>query len=195
MTPRSYPLTFDPRLRTLEGKIELIAQLRSERPEKSVPLLLELLCDQSWHVRERATEALAERGEDVIGPLSNLLVEGLWYSRACAATALGQIGAPESLPTLVGRLDDENATVRKAVAGALGAMVRRHSNGLVLSALASAGIDPSRSPHSADWVSLVHAIADAGALRASMDAEARAATGEDAGGDAAAAADEAPAGG
>ncbi len=175
MTPRPYPLTFDPRLRTLEGKIELIAQLRSERPEKSVPLLLELLCDQSWHVRERAAEALVERGEDVIGPLSSLLDEGLWYTRACAAAALGQIGAPESLPVLIGRLHDENATVRKAVAGALGAMVRRHSNGPILAALANAGIDPGRSQHAADWTPLVHAIADAGALRASQEAEARAA--------------------
>jgi HEAT repeat protein len=162
MTPRPYPLTFDPRLRTLEGKLELLAQLRSERPEKSVPLLLELLCDQSWHVRERATEALVERGDDVIGPLASLLDEGLWFTRACAAQALGQIGAPPSLPVLVAHLDEENATVRKAVAGALGAMVRRHGSGPVLAALADAGIDPERASRArvGEWSALLDAIAE-----------------------------------
>ncbi len=166
MTPRPYPLSFDPRLRTLEGKLELVAQLRADRPEKSVPLLLELLCDQSWHVRERATEALVERGDDVVGPLIALLDEGLWYTRACAAQALGQIGAVTGLKALAQHLADDNATVRRAVAGALAAMGRRHGGGPVLTALAEAGIDLGRTRGPEEWAGLAEALGDAKPARA-----------------------------
>jgi HEAT repeat protein len=141
MSRRPLPLTSDPRLRTLEGKLQLVAELRGGRTEKSAALLLELLCDQSWHVRERAVDALVERGLEVVGALMALLAEGLWYTRACAAAALGRIGAPEGLAVLAAHVEDDNPTVRAAVSGALRALVARHGARPVREALEQAGVD------------------------------------------------------
>ncbi len=160
MTPRSNPSSFDPRLRTLQGKLEVITQLRRDMADKAVPLLLELLCDQSWHVRERAVEALAERGEEVVAPLSSLLHDGLWYTRACAAEALGKIGAVPSLRTLATRLGDDNETVRRAVSVALAAMVRRHGGETVRAALETEGIDPDRARNTPELAALAQAFMD-----------------------------------
>lgn len=148
MNRRPAPVGPDVRLRTLEGKLVLIAELRTAPPERAVSLLLELLCDQSWHVRERAVEALATHGQEVVEPIKTLLAEGLWYTRACAADALGRIGAVEGLELLAGQLGDDNVTVRRAVSGALAKMAARHGSRMVREALAKAGVavDPSGRP-------------------------------------------------
>ncbi len=139
MNPHPSGMSAEPRLRTIEGKIVLIAELKAAPPERAVPLLLELLCDPSWHVRERAVEAISARGGDVVEPVKALLADGLWYTRACAAEALGRIGAAEGLDALAARFTDDNPSVRKSVSAALARMAARHGARPVREALARAG--------------------------------------------------------
>jgi len=137
-----YWFSTEPRPGTLEGKLKLLGDLAGAPSERAVPLLLELMCDQSWHVRERAVEALVKRGDQVIEPVKALLAEGLWYTRACAADALGQLADVAGLEALAVRLSDENPSVRKSVSRALAAIAARHGAKTVKDALERAGVSP-----------------------------------------------------
>jgi hypothetical protein len=140
MSRESLPLSNDPRLRTLEGKLALLEEVGRTHPDKAVPLLLEFLCDQSWHVRERAVDALVARGHEVMDALVAMMDEGLWYTRAGAAQALGRIGEVDGLDSLVAHYEDENSTVRRAVASALAALVTRHGTEPIGAAFKRAGV-------------------------------------------------------
>jgi HEAT repeat protein len=117
------------RLKDLEGRKALIAELRRRKGERSVSLLLEILCDESWYLRELAVEALGEMGDMAVGPLLSLLSSGLWYSKSAAARTLGRIGDPRALRPLVGLLDDANQTV---AAGAAEGLLSLSARGLAL---------------------------------------------------------------
>ncbi len=134
-------LAHDPRMRKLENKVELVQELRGANSEKALPLLLELLCDASWHVRELAADALAERGSEVVPSLCAVSKQALWYTRAATAKTLGKIGDTVALEALARQLDDENPNVRRAVAESLAQVVERKGAGPVTSALSAAGID------------------------------------------------------
>jgi HEAT repeat protein len=137
-------LAHDPRMRKLENKVELVKELRGANSEKALPLLLELLCDASWHVRELAADALAERGSEVVPSLCAVSKQALWYTRAAAAKTLGRIADSIALEALARQLLDENPNVRRAVAESLAQVVERKGAGPVNSALSSAGIDLSQ---------------------------------------------------
>ena len=143
MTERLLLLAHDPRMRRLETKLELVTELRRAQSEKAVPLLLELVCDGSWRVREEAANALVERGVSVVPSLLTLLTQGLWYTRAAIATALGQIGELATVEGLAGRITDDHPVVRRAAAAALAELTARHGAGAVSAALAAASIDPA----------------------------------------------------
>jgi HEAT repeat protein len=147
MSRRPLPLTGDLRLRTLEGKLQLLEEIDRKDPDQAVPLLLEFLCDQSWHIRDRAVDTLVARGGAVLDPLIAMMSSGLWFTRACVAQALGRIGDPRALDVLVAHYNEENATARKAVASALAALVAQHGAEPVEAAFARAGValDPSRA--------------------------------------------------
>ena len=142
MTDRLLLLAHDPRMRRLETKLVMVQELRAAHSEKAVPLLLELVCDASWRVREEAALALVERGRDVVPSLVTLLDQGLWYTRAIAAEALGRIGELGTAEALARRIEDDHPNVRQAAAAALALLARRHGAGPVTAALAAARIDP-----------------------------------------------------
>jgi len=112
------------RRRNLEGKKALIADLRSRKTDKAVGILIGVLRDDSWYLRELAVEALAEAGEIAVPRLSELLDGGLWYTRAAAARTLGKMGYYEASPRLVQLLDDPNQTVQGASLASLADFVR-----------------------------------------------------------------------
>jgi HEAT repeat protein len=146
MNRRPYWFSAEPRPGTLEGKLKLLAELAGAPGERAVPLLLELMCDQSWHIRERAVEALVKRGGDqVIEPVKALLAEGLWYTRSCAADALGQLGDLRGVDALAARLADENPSVRKSVSRALAVIAARKGAKPVKEALERAGVSSDLS--------------------------------------------------
>jgi hypothetical protein len=177
MSRQSLPSTNDPRLRTLEGKLALLEEVGRTHPDKAVPLLLEFLCDQSWHVRERAVDALVARGREVMEALVAMMDEGLWYTRAGAAQALGRIGEMDGLDALVAHYEDENSTVRKAVASALAALVARHGTAPIGAAFGRAGLRLEVSRTDGDRRDLAQAL-----VKVHADAKSGSGSGDDRGG-------------
>jgi HEAT repeat protein len=107
------------RLKNLSGKKNLIEDLKKRKSQRSVSLLVEMLQDESWYLREQAVKALCEAGEEAKEPLLKLVDEGLWYTRAAAAKVLGKIGGREATEKLIDCLMDSNMTVQGAAATAL----------------------------------------------------------------------------
>jgi len=110
--------------RNLEGKRALIADLRRRQTDKAVEILIDVLRDDSWYLRELAVEALGEAGERAVPLLNEVLRSGLWYSRAAAARTLGKIGHVPSIGVLVDLLEDPNQTVKGASLASLADFVR-----------------------------------------------------------------------
>jgi len=113
------------RRKNLEGKKAFIEELKLQRTPKSVSLLLEILCDESWYLRELAIAAIAESGEIAVPPLRNILDSGLWYTRAAAGRALGLLGDGASAGGILSLLDEPNRTVREAAVAAIQTLAER----------------------------------------------------------------------
>ncbi len=107
------------RHRDPEEKLGWITQLAQNPTEDSVEVLLDVLQQESWFLRDQAARVLATMGEPVLEPLVHYLGSGLWYTRASAVAALGRMGNPKAAAPLVGMLNDPNRTVRDAVWDAL----------------------------------------------------------------------------
>jgi HEAT repeat protein len=84
-----------------------------------VDVLLDVLKQESWYLRDQAARALATIGEPVVDRLIEMLEVGLWYTRSSAAAALGRMGLPVAAPPLVDLLRDPNRTVRDSARDAL----------------------------------------------------------------------------
>jgi hypothetical protein len=110
------------RRKNLEGKKTFIDELKRLQDPRSVSLLLEILCDESWYLRDLALKALVEIDGPAREPLRRILSGGLWYTRAAAARALGRMGDAASARDLLDLLDDSNRTVREAGVEAILAM-------------------------------------------------------------------------
>jgi HEAT repeat protein len=107
------------RHREPEEKLAWIRELAQNPTDESIEVLLSVLEQESWFLRDQAVRALATLGERVVEPLIDYLGSGLWYTRACAAGALGRMGVPLAAGPLVGLLRDANRTVRDAAFDAL----------------------------------------------------------------------------
>lgn len=107
------------RLQNISGKRNVIEDLKKRKGQRSVSLLVEMLQDESWYVREQAVKALGEAGDEAKEPLLKLLDDGLWYTRAAAAKVLGRIGGRDATEKLAACLLDSNMTVQGAAATAL----------------------------------------------------------------------------
>ncbi len=110
--------------RNLEGKRALIADLREKKTEKAVEILVDILEEDSWYLRELAVNALADMGEMAAPRLEVLLDHGLWYTRAAAARALGKARYAAGLPRLVELLGESNKTVQGAALASIADLVR-----------------------------------------------------------------------
>jgi len=107
------------RHRDPEEKLGWITQLAQNPTEESIEVLLDVLQQESWFLRDQAARVLSTMGEPVFTPLVRFLGSGLWYTRASAVAALGRMGNPRAAAPLVGMLNDPNRTVRDAVWDAL----------------------------------------------------------------------------
>ncbi len=99
-------------------------ELLRERGDKG--RLLALLYSDSWHVRERAAQALATFGDLVEDDILPMLHEGYWYVRAAAAFVAGEIESVKAVPELLELLEEKNYTVRNEAARALAKILARH---------------------------------------------------------------------
>jgi HEAT repeat protein len=114
------------RSKSFEGRKALVDELRREPTPRSVAMLIEMLNDESWSLRELAVSALATTPEKLSGPpLMDVVVNGLWYSRAAAARALGRLGYLDALPRLLSLLTETNRTITDDAVRALIDMARR----------------------------------------------------------------------
>ena len=111
--------------KNLEGRRAMVAELRKRSSDKAVSILVDLLSDESWYLRELAVEALGEIGSKSAPQLRRLLAGGLWYTRAASARAIGRMGYEPVIPDLVELLDDPNHTVQGACFASLAEMVSR----------------------------------------------------------------------
>ena len=111
------------RKKNLEGKKMFIEELRKQKTPKAVSLLLEILCDESWYLRELAIGALVEAGTMAEAPLHKVLTSGLWYTRSAAARALGRLGYALASADVLRLLDEPNRTVRESAVDALKALM------------------------------------------------------------------------
>jgi len=112
------------RHRDPEEKLGWITQLAQNPTEESIEVLLDVLQQESWFLRDQAARVLASMGEPVFDSLVEYLGSGLWYTRASAVAALGRMGSPRAAGPLVGMLNDPNRTVRDAVWDALLSLCR-----------------------------------------------------------------------
>ncbi len=112
------------RHRDPEEKLGWITQLAQNPTEESIEVLLDVLQQESWFLRDQAARVLASMGEPVFDSLVEYLGSGLWYTRASAVAALGRMGSPRAAAPLVGMLNDPNRTVRDAVWDALLSLCR-----------------------------------------------------------------------
>jgi HEAT repeat protein len=129
------------RLKNLAGKKNLIEDLKKRKSPRSISLLVEMLQDESWYLREQAVQALSDAGDEAKEPVLEVLENGLWYARAASAKVLGKIGGVEAVVKLTDCLLDSNMTVQGAAAAALVDIARSSSVENLASPLASSSHD------------------------------------------------------
>jgi HEAT repeat protein len=136
MTPKDVTRLWEElRHRDPEEKIDWIRQLAKDPTPESIEVLLDVLTQESWFLRDQAARALASLGEDVFDSLVEYLGSGLWYTRAAAASALGRMALPIAAEPLTNLLRDPNRTVRDA---GWDALVKLSQNDLAAHAVADA---------------------------------------------------------
>jgi len=134
MTPKDVARLWEElRHRDPEEKIDWIRQLAKDPTPDSVEVLLDVLTQESWFLRDQAARALATLGEEVFESLVEYLGSGLWFTRAAAASSLGRMGLPIAAEPLTALLRDPNRTVRDA---AWDALVRLAQNDVAAHAVA-----------------------------------------------------------
>ncbi len=85
--------------------------LELEEKER-IPLLLKIIEDSSWRLRELAARELAGFGARVVPRLLKVVRSSLWYARAAACFALGEIGDIRAFDPMVDFVKtDSNPTV------------------------------------------------------------------------------------
>lgn len=104
----------------IRRKVKILEKLNGVNEKDSIKILLKLLEDTSWTMREKAARKLAEYGNRVVPRLERLLNRGYWFTRAAACLSLGEIGNIKVANSLVELFtSDSNPTVRKEALMAL----------------------------------------------------------------------------
>lgn len=110
----------------IERKLRLLDRIDGVDPREGIKILMKMLEDQSWVMRERAAHKLVTYGSRVTSRLQRLLRKGYWYTRASACLALGEIGDMRALePVIRIFLDDDNPTVNKEAGDAVVKFARK----------------------------------------------------------------------
>jgi HEAT repeat protein len=111
---------------SIERKLKVLDKIDGVDEKESIKILLKMLEDQSWCMRERAANRLVAYGPRISSRLQRLLKKGYWYTRASACMSLGEIGDAHAIePVIKLYLTDENPTVLKEAGGALVKLARK----------------------------------------------------------------------
>ena len=110
----------------VERKLRLLDRLDGVNTKDSVKILIKMLEEKSWVMREKAALKLAAYGPKVSLRLKRLLRKGYWYTRASACLALGEIADMHMVgPIVTVLLNDENPTVQKEASNAILKLARK----------------------------------------------------------------------
>ena len=98
----------------INKKLRILNKLDGTNEKENIKILLKVLEDSSWTLREKAAHKLAKYGKRVIPRLKKLCTKGHWFTRASACLSLGEIGDAKALDAIVKLLlTDNNPTVVK----------------------------------------------------------------------------------
>jgi HEAT repeat protein len=98
----------------INKKLRILNKLNGTNEKENIKILLKVLEDSSWTLRERAAHKLAKYGKRVIPRLKKVCYKGHWFARASACLSLGEIGNAKALDSIVKLLlTDNNPTVIK----------------------------------------------------------------------------------
>ncbi len=111
--------------RGLTAKREYVRGLEQRRDPEALSLLIECLCDESWYLRDLATQSFLRLGDAHADLLLPLLETGLWYTRTSAANILGRLAYRRAVSALCALAEDANRTVAEAARDALVAIARQ----------------------------------------------------------------------
>jgi HEAT repeat protein len=111
----------------MKRKIRVLDKLNGVNERDSINILLKVLEDKSWVLREKAAHKLPQYGKKVVPRLTRLLTRGYWYTRAAACIALGEINSLRPLGAIIELLlHEENPTVIKEAIATL--IKLKHNN-------------------------------------------------------------------
>ena len=110
---------------SIKQKRLYVDEIVRTRGASAIPLLVEMLAQDSWTLREASAAALAAMGPQVLHSVLPLARSGLWFARAAATRVLGAVGGSESVPVMLRMLSEENSTVTSAAADALTRICQR----------------------------------------------------------------------
>lgn len=110
-----------------EKKLRVLDRLNSMNDTDTIKVLLKVLEDTSWVMREKAAHKLVRYGKRVGPRLVKLLTRGFWYTRAAACIALGGIASAKTVgPIVLVFLNDDNPTVQREAITALVNIARKN---------------------------------------------------------------------
>jgi len=96
----------------IDKKLKIFNNLDELNENDRIRVLLKILEDGSWSLREKATRELTPFGAKIVPRLIRICERGFWFGRAAACITLGAIGDARAVETLARLLlDDENPTV------------------------------------------------------------------------------------
>ncbi len=110
---------------SIKQRLAAVDQIGLIGGEQAIRILVELLKNESWHLRVQAAKALGHSGKEAIPILLTVLEEGVWYVKASALHALGEIGELASVDSILEMLDNSNSSVRSEARTALSKIVMR----------------------------------------------------------------------
>src|SRR4030042_704975 len=112
----------------IKKRLQVLDKLNGVKERETLRILIKLLEDESWIMRERAANKLAQYGNQVVPRLELLLKKGYWYTRAAACLALGEIASPNSFEAIIELLlQDDNPTVIKEACNALSKLLQKEA--------------------------------------------------------------------
>ncbi len=113
----------------INKKLKVFSKLEDLSESDRIKILLKILEDNSWYLREQATRELAKFGSRVVPRLKKLCSKGFWYTRAAVSRTLGEIGDLEGLNSIITLLmNDTNPTVIKEAKEAIKKIARTNGD-------------------------------------------------------------------
>ncbi len=113
----------------IKKRLQVLDKLNGVNERETLRILLKLLEDESWVMRERAAHKITQYGNQVVPRLEGLLKKGYWYTRAAACHALGEISNPNTFESIVDLvLQDDNPTVIKEACNALHKLLQKEAS-------------------------------------------------------------------